>query len=78
VYSVLVVLWTVCLSRSHFEAAKKAWEEYGVDSEMFIIIIDEIDAICKPRGTHLYCKYGSTVYCIVCTIQLNSCILLAI
>ncbi|XP_065883640.1 uncharacterized protein [Dysidea avara] len=36
--------------RGHFEAARKAWEEYGDQSEMFVIIIDEIDAICKPRG----------------------------
>ena len=30
--------------------ARKAWEEHGSHSDMFIIIIDEIDAICKPRG----------------------------
>jgi len=46
-----------CCSRGHFEEAKKAWEEYGVDSEMFVIIIDEIDAICKPRGTQQHCDY---------------------
>ena len=46
-----------CCSRSHFEEAKKAWEEYGVDSEMFVIIIDEIDAICKPRGTQQHCNH---------------------
>ena len=36
--------------RSHFVVAHKAWEEHGSHSDMFIIIIDEIDAICKPRG----------------------------
>jgi len=44
-----------CIARGHFEAARKAWEEYGDNSEMFVIIIDEIDAICKPRGTHQWC-----------------------
>ncbi|CAI8005551.1 Vesicle-fusing ATPase, partial [Geodia barretti] len=36
--------------RAHFEAAQKAWKEHGALSELFVIIIDEIDAICKPRG----------------------------
>ena len=30
--------------------AHKAWDKHGSHSDMFIIIIDEIDAICKPRG----------------------------
>ena len=46
----LLLYHCLCCSRGHFEAARKAWEEYGDQSEMFVIIIDEIDAICKPRG----------------------------
>ena len=30
--------------------AEKAWAELGDASDLFIIIIDEIDAICKQRG----------------------------
>ena len=36
--------------RSHFKNAHKNWEEFGELSDLFVIIIDEIDAICKPRG----------------------------
>ncbi len=36
--------------RSHFKPAQDQWAEHGLDSDLFIIIIDEIDAICKPRG----------------------------
>ena len=36
--------------RSHFKDAHDAWKEYGEQSDLFVIIIDEIDAICKPRG----------------------------
>ncbi len=36
--------------RAHFEEAEKAWMELGQASDLFIIVIDEIDAICKPRG----------------------------
>lgn len=30
--------------------AQDAWKELGPQSDLFVIIIDEIDAICKPRG----------------------------
>ena len=36
--------------RSHFKPAQDHWAEYGPDSDLFVVIIDEIDAICKPRG----------------------------
>ncbi len=36
--------------RSHFKEAHIKWTEYGALSDLFVIIIDEIDAICKPRG----------------------------
>ena len=36
--------------RSQFKEAHKNWEEFGLLSDLFVIIIDEIDAICKPRG----------------------------
>lgn len=36
--------------RSHFKVAQDAWKELGPQSDLFVIIIDEIDAICKPRG----------------------------
>ena len=39
-----------CVCRAHFQEAQKAWKEYGILSELYVIIIDEIDAICKPRG----------------------------
>ena len=36
--------------RLQFKEAHKNWEEFGLLSDLFVIIIDEIDAICKPRG----------------------------
>ena len=36
--------------RSHFKDAQDAWKLHGPKSDLFVIIIDEIDAICKPRG----------------------------
>lgn len=38
--------------RAHFEAAEKDWHEFGEASDLHVIIIDEIDAICKRRGTY--------------------------
>ena len=38
------------LSRAHFREAHEAWKQYGPLSDLYVIIIDEIDAICKPRG----------------------------
>ena len=43
----------------HFEAAEKAWTERGEESDLYVIIIDEIDAICKPRGQR-YTSLGFT------------------
>ena len=40
--------------RVHFDEAEKAWMEQGEKSDLHIIIIDEIDAICKPRGSNQY------------------------
>ena len=40
--------------RVHFDEAEKAWMEQGEKSDLHIIIIDEIDAICKPRGNNQY------------------------
>ena len=37
--------------RAHFKDAHTAWEKRGALSELHVIIIDEIDAICKPRGS---------------------------
>lgn len=36
--------------RLHFKEAQANWKEFGPLSDLFVIIIDEIDAICKPRG----------------------------
>ncbi len=36
--------------RTHFDEAERAWMEQGDNSGLFVIIIDEIDAISKPRG----------------------------
>lgn len=36
--------------RAHFKEAHDAWKELGPLSDLYVIIIDEIDAICKPRG----------------------------
>lgn len=36
--------------RSHFKEAHAKWKEHGMLSDLYVIIIDEIDAICKPRG----------------------------
>lgn len=38
--------------RSYFQEATDAYKEHGDTSELFVIIIDEIEAICKPRGTY--------------------------
>ena len=37
-------------SRSNFDDAARAWHEHGDASDLYVIIIDEIDAICKHRG----------------------------
>ncbi len=36
--------------RAVFKEAQDAWKKHGVHSNLYIIVIDEIDAICKPRG----------------------------
>ena len=44
---------------------EQAWMEQGEESGLHIIIIDEIDAICKPRGNAL-CELHAVktlVYC---------------
>ncbi|KAL0231741.1 hypothetical protein GEMRC1_011145 [Eukaryota sp. GEM-RC1] len=38
--------------RDLFSAAEEEYAASGDDSELHVIIIDEIDAICKERGTH--------------------------
>lgn len=38
--------------RAHFDEAEKAWMEQGENSDLHVIIIDEIDAISKPRGSY--------------------------
>ncbi|KAL0231822.1 hypothetical protein GEMRC1_011226 [Eukaryota sp. GEM-RC1] len=38
--------------RDLFSAAEEEYATSGDDSELHVIIIDEIDAICKERGTH--------------------------
>lgn len=45
----------VYMYRLYFDEAKEAYKTHGDDSELFVIIIDEIDAICKPRGMTLTC-----------------------
>lgn len=37
--------------RNLFADAEKEWKEKGDDSELHLIIFDEIDAICKSRGS---------------------------
>ncbi|KAL0225181.1 hypothetical protein RCL1_003093 [Eukaryota sp. TZLM3-RCL] len=38
--------------RDLFSEAEKEYQELGDASELHVIIIDELDAICKERGTH--------------------------
>ena len=38
--------------REIFDKARKDEEENGLNSKVHVIIIDEIDAICKKRGTN--------------------------
>ena len=38
--------------RALFEDAEKEQEEMGDNSDLHIIIFDEIDAICKSRGAN--------------------------
>ena len=49
------------LYRAHFREAHEAWKQYGPLSDLYVIIIDEIDAICKPRGgcPNEICGWGS-------------------
>jgi vesicle-fusing ATPase len=37
--------------RKLFEPAEKELKEKGDDSDLHVIIFDEIDAICKARGS---------------------------
>ena len=37
-------------NRARFKEAHEAWKQHGLLSDLYVIIIDEIDAICKPRG----------------------------
>lgn len=36
--------------RAVFKEAQDAWKKHGPNSDLYVIVIDEIDAICKPRG----------------------------
>lgn len=36
--------------RGIFKEAQDAWKKHGLKSDLYVIVIDEIDAICKPRG----------------------------
>ena len=36
--------------RGYFESAHQSYKNHGDASELYVIIIDEIEAICKPRG----------------------------
>ena len=42
--------------RGYFESAHQSYKNHGDASELYVIIIDEIEAICKPRGNmqHIY------------------------
>ena len=40
--------------RDLFEDAEKEQEEKGENSQLHVIIFDEIDAICKQRGTSFF------------------------
>ena len=53
--------------------ARKAWEEHGSHSEMFIIIIDEIDAICKPRGVCI-CGFVRACVCVHVCVHMCACV----
>ncbi len=43
-------LYVLLSPRAHFKKAQEAWQTNGALSSLYVIIIDEIDAICKPRG----------------------------
>ena len=45
-----VIVFLAAALRAHFKDAHDAWKELGPLSDLYVIIIDEIDAICKPRG----------------------------
>ena len=36
--------------RRLFDAAEADWKEYGCSSPLHVIVIDEIDSLCPPRG----------------------------
>ena len=51
--------FTLCIYlnfRGYFESAHQSYKNHGDASELYVIIIDEIEAICKPRGNmqHIY------------------------
>eukprot|EP00702_Spironucleus_salmonicida_P006403 EST47694.1 ATPase associated with various cellular activities family protein [Spironucleus salmonicida] len=37
--------------RKLFADAEKDWKELGDESELHLIVMDELDAICKQRGS---------------------------
>ena len=51
-----IFIFTYKNFRYYFQGAADAYKEHGDASELFVIIIDEIEAICKPRGmcVHYY------------------------
>ena len=63
VYTVDVFIWYVhhsvfVLFRHYFDNAHDAYLMHGDTSDLYVVIIDEIDAICKPRGkTYMYNNY---------------------
>jgi len=43
--------------RELFKDAEEDYKKYGDESDLHIIIFDEIDVICRPRGS-MYFKTG--------------------
>ncbi len=50
--------------RAPFEAAQKDQMEKGDKSPVHVIIIDEIDAICKIRGTNSTSNFFNNLRCL--------------
>lgn len=46
--------------RKLFEKAEADWELYGAESPLHVIVVDEIDSLCPPRGSNNGLDAGAT------------------
>ena len=54
IYGMYITVCVFVTFRHYFDNAHNAYLLHGDASDLYVIIIDEIDAICKPRGETYY------------------------